>query len=90
MAQSVKHLPSAQVMIPESWDGAWHGAPCSVGSLLLPLPLAAAHALSLSQINKIFLKNTIVQFVWWHLTKYEWMLHFKINIFDEGPQDPLP
>ena len=33
-AQSVKHLPSAQVMIPESWDQ----TPCSVRrSLLLSL-----------------------------------------------------
>jgi len=35
----VKHLPSAQVMIPGSWDGAPRRAPCSAGSLLLPLPL---------------------------------------------------
>ena len=25
MAQSVKHLPSVQVIIPGSWDGALHG-----------------------------------------------------------------
>ena len=42
VAQSVKHLPLAQVMIPESWDGAPHQAPCSVGGLHLPLPLPAA------------------------------------------------
>ena len=30
-----KRLPSAQVMILKSWDGA---APCLAGSLLLPLP----------------------------------------------------
>ena len=36
LVQSVKHLPSAQVMIPGSWDGAPHWAPCSAGSLLLP------------------------------------------------------
>ena len=30
MAQSVKHLPSAQVMIPGSWDGAG----MRIGSLL--------------------------------------------------------
>ena len=35
----VKRLPSAQVMIPGSWDRAPHRAPCSAGSLLLPLPL---------------------------------------------------
>ena len=37
VAQSVKYLPSAQVMISGSWDPAPHWAPCSVGSLLLPL-----------------------------------------------------
>ena len=47
VAQLVKHLPSVQVMIPGSWDQAPHWAPCSVGSLLLPLPLPHAHALSL-------------------------------------------
>ena len=53
VAQPVKHLPSAQVMIPGSWDRAPHWAPCSAGSLLLSLPLPAAppaHAL----ISKIF------------------------------------
>ena len=39
VAQSVKHLPSAQLIITGSWDRAHHRAPCSVGSLLLPLPL---------------------------------------------------
>ena len=39
VAQSVRHLPSAQIMIPESWDPAPHWAPCSAGSRLLPLPL---------------------------------------------------
>ena len=47
-AQSMKHLPSAQVMIPRSCDGVLCWAPCSVGSLLLPLPLS----LSLSLMNK--------------------------------------
>ena len=37
VAQLVKHLPSAQVMIPRSWNQALGRAPCSVGSLLLPL-----------------------------------------------------
>jgi len=35
----IERLPSAQVMIPRSWDQAPHWAPCSAGSLLLPLPL---------------------------------------------------
>ena len=51
VAQSVKHLPSGQVMILESWDQALGQAPCSVGSLLLPLPLLL-HTFSLSLSNK--------------------------------------
>ena len=39
VAQSVKHLPWSHVMISGSWDRAPCRAPCSVGSLLLPLPL---------------------------------------------------
>ena len=41
MAQSIKLLPSAQAMIPESWDLAPHQAP-SLGACFfeaLPLPL---------------------------------------------------
>ena len=55
-AQSVKHLPLAQVMISGSWDWAPREAPCPMGCLLLPL---SAHALvlCLSQINRI-LKTT--------------------------------
>ena len=50
MAQSVKCLPSAHVIIPGSLDGAPHWASCSAGSLLLPLPLPLPppDALSLS------------------------------------------
>ena len=47
VAQSVKHPPSAQVIVPGSWDPALHQAPCSLVSLLLPLP-AAPHACALS------------------------------------------
>ena len=59
MAQSVKHLPLAQVMIPGSWDEIQRHALSSAGSLLLTLPFLLAHALSLSlilskKINKIF------------------------------------
>ena len=36
---SLKHLPSPQVMILRSWDQALSWAPCSMGRLLLPLPL---------------------------------------------------
>ena len=39
VAQLVKHLPSAQVMILGSQDQALCWAPCSMESLLLPLPL---------------------------------------------------
>ena len=39
VAQLVKPLPLIQVMIPGSWGGAPYWAPCSVQSLLLPLPL---------------------------------------------------
>ena len=58
VAQSIKLLPSAQVMIPESWEWAPGQTPCSVGSLLfpflLPLPLLVLF-LSLSlKIFKIF------------------------------------
>ena len=39
VAQLFKHLPSAYVMIPGSWDRVLNQAPCSLGCLLLPLPL---------------------------------------------------
>ena len=57
VAQLVKRLPSAQVMIPASWDRVPHRAPCSAGSLLLPLPLpailsACARSLPLSLSDK--------------------------------------
>ena len=38
-AQSVEHVPLAQVLILESWNQTPHRAPCSAGSLLLLLPL---------------------------------------------------
>ena len=61
VAQLVKRLPWAQVVIPESWDQAPRWAPCSAGNLLLPLCLPLplfilVHVCSLSQINKIFKK----------------------------------
>ena len=56
VAQPVKHLPSAQVMIPGSWDPVPRSAPGPAGSLLLPLPLppicALLLSLSLSLSNK--------------------------------------
>ena len=39
VAQWAKYLPLALAMIPGSWDPAPRQAPCSVESLLLPLPL---------------------------------------------------
>ena len=42
MAQSVQHLPSAQVMTSGSWDRVLGYAPCSAGRLLFLLPLPAA------------------------------------------------
>lgn len=62
VAQSVKCLPSAQVIVPESWDTAPHWVLCSERSLLLPLP-AAYPACVLS--NKIF--NIYM------LQKYRWI-----------------
>ena len=57
-------LPLAQVMIPESWDGALRPVPCSLGSLLLPLPLpSASPACVLCQVNKIFLKITLKRYL---------------------------
>ena len=53
VAQAVKHPPSAQVVIPGSWDWAPHWASCSPESLLLPLPLLLLLlVLSLSLSNK--------------------------------------
>ena len=52
LAQPVEHLPSAQVMILGSWDQTPPWAPCSGGSLLLPLPLLLPLlVLPCSQIN---------------------------------------
>ena len=54
VAQLVKRLPLAQIMILESWDQVLHQAPCSAGSLILPLTLPPLMlSLSLSQINKL-------------------------------------
>ena len=53
--QWVKQLPSAQVMIPGSLDGAPRQAPCLAGSWLLLFPLLMcllAHSLSHSISNK--------------------------------------
>ena len=53
VAQSVKHLPLAQVMTPSPGiKPCINQAPCSVGSLLVPLP-----PLVYALMNKIFLKK---------------------------------
>ena len=59
VAQLVKHLPLAQVVIPGSSDRVSWWAACSAGSLLLLLPTtppacAVSLSCSLSQINKYF------------------------------------
>ena len=53
---TIEHLPSAQVVISGFYNRGLCQASCSVGNLLLPLPLPTIPALSLSisQINKIF------------------------------------
>lgn len=38
MAQLIKCLPTAQIMIPGVWDPVLNGSPCSAESLLPPLP----------------------------------------------------
>ena len=53
MAQLVKHLPSAQVMILGSWDQTPHWVSCSARSLLLPLPLPLPILLMLAISNKL-------------------------------------
>ena len=71
VAQSVKHLPSAQVRISGSWDGAHIRLPTQQGlcfslSLCLPPQLVFSLSLSLSQINKpilkIFKRNIFIYF----------------------------
>ena len=76
VAQLVRHLPSAWVMIPESWDQTPHQAPCSVGSLPLPILLLPPHTLSLARslTNKynLFLKDYI------STTELRYQVHYKM------------
>ena len=53
MAQLVKCLPSAQIMISRSWNGALCWALCSAGSLLLSLPLPLPLLLVLSLMHSL-------------------------------------
>ena len=52
VTQWAKLLPSAQVMISGSWNPTPRQAPCSEGSLLLPLPSPLLLALSKSLFKK--------------------------------------
>ena len=56
VAQWVKCMPLAQVMIPGVWDPARHRAPCSAGESASPTPsappLPRVCTCALSQINK--------------------------------------
>ena len=61
VAQSVKCLPSAQVMISGSWDRAPHQVPPLGACFFLPTPPACVPSLAgclyLCQINKILKKK---------------------------------
>ena len=68
VAQWVKHLPLALVMIPGSWDPAPCPSPCSVRSLLLTLPLllpllVLSVPVSLSLSNKRNIKKKKFLFI---------------------------
>ena len=56
VVQLVKHLPLVQVMIPGFWDQPPCQAPCSVVSLLLPLPLPLSSLCALS-LKYIFFQD---------------------------------
>ena len=56
----VEHLPSAQVVIPGSWDGVPHRAPRvepASPSACVCLPLSVSHKQTNKQTNKIFKKK---------------------------------
>ena len=58
VAQSVKHLPSAQVMIPGSWDGGPHSSGLLLsGKPASPSPSLPACALSFSLSRSLSLKS---------------------------------
>ena len=83
MAQSVKHLPLARVMILGSWDRAPHWGPCSVGSLLLPLPLPLPTDCGLpplSQVNKILKKKKKKEY--WRQT-LKWIMLLKFHFISK-------
>ena len=54
VAQSVEHLPSAQVVIPGSWDQVPHWVPCGGASAYVSFPssyVSASLSLSVSLMN---------------------------------------
>ena len=59
VALLVKCLPTAQVMIPGTWDQALHGAPCFCLPLLLPLFVLS---LSNKSIKSFFKKCSLISF----------------------------
>ena len=61
VAQSCKCLPLAQVMISGSQDGALGQAPCSVGSLLLPLSLPLPLLVLSCFLSPLSLPNKILK-----------------------------
>ena len=65
VAQWVRHLALAQVMISGSWDRALRWASCSAGSLVLHLPLQLALlVLSLCQIKSFLKRLRWLGFMW--------------------------
>ena len=70
VAQSVKHMPLAQVMIPRSYISAPRWTPCSVGSLfsLSPSPSLKWTNQIVKKIIKCFLICFFIQMMWlqWH------------------------
>ena len=65
-------------MIPGSWDWAMCQAPCSVGSLLLPLCLPSLVLSISNKLSKSFLKNIIIRFIW-SMLWFAWEAPFKIR-----------
>lgn len=65
VAQSVKHLSSAQIMVSGSWDGAVSRASCSAGTPLLSLSLSLLKCAHVRQLihNTLYVRGTILSSV---------------------------